>query len=61
LDLNLKTAFREIANQIVTSVERDVIWLEPTLFCKVQYLEKTNTRSLRIVSFKGFNLEVNEL
>lgn len=50
-----KRAFREIANKIVTSVERDVMWLEPRLFCKVQYLEKTSTGSLRIVSFKGFN------
>lgn len=52
-----KGAFREIAKQIVTNVERDVMWLEPRLFCKVQYLEKTNTGSLRIVSFKGFNFD----
>ncbi|MFJ8099783.1 MULTISPECIES: DNA ligase [unclassified Lysinibacillus] len=56
-----KRAFREIAKQIIGSVERDVMWLEPRLFCKVQYLEKTSTGSLRIVSFKGFNFEVNEL
>ena len=50
-----KTSFGEIAMQIVTKVERDMTWLEPRLCCKVQYLEKTNTGSLRIVSFKGFN------
>lgn len=52
-----KTVFREIAKQIVTKVERDVTWIEPKLYCKVQYLEKTNTGSLRIVSFKGFNFD----
>lgn len=52
-----KTAFREIAKQIITKVERDMMWLEPRLCCKVQYLEKTNTGSLRIVSFKGFNFD----
>ncbi len=52
-----KTAFRKIAKQIVTKIERDVTWVEPTLNCKVQYLEKTNTGSLRIVSFKGFNFD----
>jgi len=52
-----KTAFREIAKQIVTKVERDMMWVEPILCCKVQYLEKTNTGSLRIVSFKGFNFD----
>lgn len=50
-----KTAFREIAKQIVTKIERDVTWIEPMLHCKVQYLEKTASGSLRIVSFKGFN------
>jgi len=52
-----KRTFREIAKQIVTKVERDIMWLEPRLFCKVQYLEKTSTGSLRIVSFKGFDFE----
>lgn len=52
-----KAAFREIAKQITTKVERDVIWVEPSLHCKVQYLEKTSTGSLRIVSFKGFNFD----
>lgn len=52
-----KTAFREIAKQIVTKVERDMIWLEPRLHCKVQYLERTASGSLRIVSFKGFNFD----
>lgn len=52
-----KTAFREIAKQIVTKVERDMTWLEPRLCCKVQYLEKTASGSLRIVSFKGFNFD----
>ena len=36
-------------------VDRNTIWLEPKLNCKVQYLEKTNTGMLRTVSFKGFN------
>ena len=52
-----KAAFRQIAKQIVTNVERDFIWLEPRLYCKVQYLEKTNSGSLRIVSFKGFSFD----
>lgn len=52
-----KAAFREIAKQIITKVERDIIWVEPSLQCKVQYLEKTNAGSLRIVSFKGFNFD----
>jgi len=52
-----KTAFREIAKQIVTKVERDVMWIEPRLHCKVQYLEKTASGSLRIVSFKGFDFD----
>ena len=55
--LEEKTAFREIAKQIVTKIERDMMWVEPILCCKVQYLEKTNTGSLRIVSFKGFNFD----
>ncbi len=50
-----KTAFREIVNQIVTKVERDMTWLEPRLCCKVQYLEKTASGSLRIVSLKVFD------
>lgn len=54
---NEKAAFREIAKQIVTKIERDVTWIEPRLHCKVQYLEKTNTGSLRITSFKGFNFD----
>lgn len=52
-----KTAFRAIAKQIVTKVERDMVWLEPRLHCRVQYLERTASGSLRIVSFKGFNLD----
>ena len=52
-----KVAFRQIANQIVTKIERDMIWLEPRLCCKVQYLEKTASGSLRIVSFKGFDFD----
>ncbi|ODV56612.1 hypothetical protein BG258_12265 [Lysinibacillus fusiformis] len=52
-----KTAFREIAKQIVTKVEGDMIWLEPRLHCKVQYLERTASGSLRIVSFNGFDFD----
>lgn len=49
-----KMAFRHIAKSIITTVDRDLIWLEPRLYCKVQYLEKTNSGLLRTVSFKGF-------
>lgn len=52
-----KEAFRQIAKQIVTKLERDMTWLEPRLCCKVQYLEKTTSGSLRIVSFKGFDFD----
>ncbi|MFJ3388841.1 DNA ligase [Lysinibacillus sp. NPDC086135] len=52
-----KRAFREITKQIITKVERDIMWLEPRLFCIVQYLEKTNTGLLRIASFKSFNFD----
>lgn len=52
-----KTAFRKIAKQIITNVDKEMIWLEPILRCKVQYLEKTSTGSLRIVSFKGFSFD----
>ncbi len=54
---NEKAAFRETAKQIVAKVERDMMWLEPRLCCKVQYLEKTTSGSLRIVSFKGFDYD----
>ncbi|MEY9972912.1 ATP-dependent DNA ligase [Lysinibacillus sp. RC46] len=55
LDLKQKKrAFRQIAKHIATKVDRDMIWLEPRLYCKVQYLEKTNSGLLRTVSFKGF-------
>ncbi|WP_235213769.1 DNA ligase [Lysinibacillus fusiformis] len=50
-----KMALRHIAKSIITNVERDLIWLEPRLYCNVQYLEKTNTGLLRTVSFKGFS------
>lgn len=52
-----KAAFRQIAKQIVTNVDQDIIWFEPRLYCKVQYLEKTNSGSLRIVSYKGFSFD----
>jgi len=52
-----KKVFREIAKQVVTKVERDMMWLEPRLHCNVQYLERTTSGSLRIVSFKGFNFD----
>lgn len=52
-----KEAFRQIAKQITTKVYRNMTWLEPSLNCKVQYLEKTSSGMLRIVSFKGFNFE----
>lgn len=55
-----KVAFRQIAKQIVIKVERDMIWLEPALDCKVQYLEKTRSGMLRTVSFKGFNIVQNQ-
>ena len=50
-----KAAFRQIAKQIITKKERNIIYLEPRLCCKIQYLEKTERGNLRIVSFKGFN------
>ncbi len=52
-----KSVFRQIAKQITTKVDRNMIWVEPILECKVQYLEKTNAGMLRIVSFKGFNVD----
>lgn len=52
-----KIAFRQISSQIITKVERDVTWIEPRLHCKIQYLERTASGSLRIVSFKGFNFD----
>lgn len=52
--LEEKMALRHIAKSIITTVDRDLIWLEPRLYCKVQYLEKTNSGLLRSVSFKGF-------
>lgn len=52
-----KIAFRQIAKQIISKIEQDMIWIEPRLYCQVQYLEKTNSGSLRIVSFKGFDFD----
>lgn len=52
-----KIAFRQISSQIITKVERDITWIEPRLHCKIQYLERTASGSLRIVSFKGFNFD----
>lgn len=49
-----KLALRKIAKQIITKVDKGTMWIEPILRCNVQYLEKTNTGSLRITSFKGF-------
>ncbi|WP_161785568.1 hypothetical protein [Lysinibacillus fusiformis] len=54
---NEKAVFREIAKQIITIIELDVTWIEPRLHCKVQYLEKTASGSLRTVSFKGFDFD----
>lgn len=50
-----KMALRHIAKGIITKVERDLIWVEPRIYCKIQYLEKTNNGLLRTVSFKGFS------
>lgn len=52
-----KAAFRQIAKQIITKKDNDVAWLEPKLYCNVQYLEQTSSGMLRIVSFKGFAFE----
>ncbi|PIJ95853.1 DNA ligase [Lysinibacillus sphaericus] len=49
-----KAAFRQIAKQLIVRVEGGVVWLEPLLNCKVQYLDKTSKGLLRTVSFKGF-------
>ncbi|MFY0520969.1 hypothetical protein [Lysinibacillus sp. UGB7] len=56
-----KEAFRQLAKQITTKVDRNTTWLEPNLNCKVQHLEKTNTGSLRTVSFKGFSFEKTKI
>ncbi|WKT76930.1 ATP-dependent DNA ligase [Lysinibacillus fusiformis] len=52
-----KSAFKEIASQILTKKNGDTLWLEPRLHCKVQYLEQTKSGFLRIVSFKGFDFK----
>jgi len=52
-----KTAFRQIAKQNVIKVEKGITWIEPLLRCKVQYLERTSSGKLRIVSFKGFSFD----
>nr|WP_230584784.1 RNA ligase family protein [Lysinibacillus sphaericus] len=49
-----KAAFRQIAKQLIVKLEGGVVWLEPLLNCKVQYLDKTSNGLLRHVSFKGF-------
>lgn len=53
-----KQAFRQIAKGIVTKQEGNVTWVEPVFCCEVQYLEKTENQKLRIVSFKGFQLDI---
>lgn len=50
-----KTAFRQIAKQIITKKDHNITWLEPRLYCKVQYLDRTSSGLLRTVSFKGFS------
>ncbi|MBQ0139854.1 MAG: DNA ligase [Kurthia sp.] len=55
--LEEKQAFKQIAQNIITKKEKDVTWLEPSLVCNVQYLEKTDNGKLRIASFKGFNFD----
>lgn len=52
-----KQAFKQIAQNIIKIKEKDINWLEPSLVCNVQYLEKTSNGKLRIASFKGFNFE----
>lgn len=52
-----KEASRQIAKQIITKLDRNMIWLEPSLTCKVQYLEKAKTGMLRITSFKVFSFD----
>ncbi len=52
-----KLAFRQIAKQLIIKAERGITWLEPRVNCKVQYLEKTKSGLLRIVSFKGFSID----
>lgn len=54
-----KMAFRNIAKQLIKKQEKGITWIEPLLECTVQYLEKTEKGMLRIVSFKGFNVENN--
>lgn len=52
-----KYVFKQIAQNIIRKKENEVTWIEPTLVCNVQYLEKTNNGKLRITSFKGFNFD----
>ncbi|KYD11426.1 hypothetical protein B4102_2154 [Heyndrickxia sporothermodurans] len=53
-----KQAFRQIAQGIIMKREQGINWIEPVICCEVQYLEKTESQKLRIVSFKGFQFNM---
>jgi len=53
-----RAAFHQICKEIKIKQEKEVTYIEPRLVCTVQYLERTEKGSLRIVSFKGFNFEL---
>lgn len=52
-----KIAFRKIAKDLVIKNINETYWIEPVLCCSIQYLEKTESNKLRIVSFKEFKLD----
>lgn len=49
-----KRAFLAIAPSIHTFKKKDIQWITPSICCRVQYLERTNSFNLRVTSFKGF-------
>lgn len=49
-----KVAFLKVVKEIHTVKERHAQWIEPRLCARVQFLERTERRHLRMASFKGF-------
>ncbi|RXT06533.1 DNA ligase [Ammoniphilus sp. CFH 90114] len=49
-----KTAFLQIAQQILGKKDRNTQWIEPRICCRIEYLERTDLHYLRHVSFKEF-------
>lgn len=52
--------FMSIAPKIHGDRKKDVQWVEPRIFCRVKYLERTSQNALRITSFKGFSYQTAE-